>query len=141
MDNISLLISSTSHFIPWCIYETVDKVGTVDLEGHAVVLLEAGDLLQGVAVDVEEEVVERRYLQMILMLIWRSTMQSQCKLIESSLILVDLLLMHLCWNKYCLYSENIQLSRLLTKVLGEGSRTLVFVALFMLFYKFVGTLI
>lgn len=89
---MSFLLVLISHFVQfWCIYETVDKVGTVDLEGHVAVLVEGVGLLQeGGVVDVEEEVVERRYLQTILMLIWQSTMQNQWKLIKSFLVLVDL---------------------------------------------------
>lgn len=56
----------------------------VALEGHAVVPLEGEDLLQEEAVDVEEEVVVRRYLLMILMLISKSITPNQCKLIKSS---------------------------------------------------------
>lgn len=48
------------------------------MEDHAVVLVEIVDLVGVVGVDVVE-IVMRRYPQMILMLIWTSTMKHQCK--------------------------------------------------------------
>ena len=81
----------------------------LDLEGHVVVLmLVLAEDLQG-AVDAGEEAVERRhlYLQKILMLIWRSTIQNQCKLIKSSPMLVELSQTPaVISTEYCLYFMN-----------------------------------
>lgn len=70
----------------------MDKEGVVDLvEGHAMVAAEVEDLGGG-AVDVEELPLVRRYLQMILMLIWRNIIPNQCRQIKST--------PHVCWSVY-----------------------------------------
>lgn len=87
----------------------MDKEGVVvDLESHAVVAAMAAGVLEGVDVDVEEPVVVRRYQQMILMPIWRSIMQNQCRQIEGiisyhiSYLLVGLSHLMLCSYIVCL---------------------------------------
>lgn len=70
------LLQCFEYFFPFLLG---DKEEVAPLDGHAVVV--AVDL-EGV-VDVEGVVV-RKYLQKILMLIWRSIIQKQCRRIKGS---------------------------------------------------------